>query len=160
MPTVIKSATANALFFEGVLRRNPELAYAPDGSAIATLLLSAEFTETNMRTGEINTVTLWVKAICSGTLAETVAASLSKGDQVALSGRLVPAEAWLDKERKPQGVNVMRIMTLSRVERLAAPASQPPAARALPITPSPTEKEPKAIPADMAMETDPAIPPI
>jgi single-stranded DNA-binding protein len=119
MPTIIKSTTANAVFFEGALVHNPELAYAPEGSAVASLLLSAEFTETDLRSGEINSVTLRVKAVCSGSLAETVSRGLQKGDLVSISGRLVPAQDWPDERRQPQGGNTIRITTIQRAEALS-----------------------------------------
>lgn len=91
---------------EGRLGADPDLRFIPSGKAVANLNVVTDRRRKNPDTGEWeSTETTWRKITCWGDLAENVAESLQKGDEVIIVGREW-LEEWVSKDGDKTGVNL------------------------------------------------------
>ena len=83
----------NSVLIEGNLTREPELRYAPNGTAICTLVVasSRSYKDNGGRQEEVS----FVEGVTHGKLAQVCAEHLHKGRGVRLVGRL-KQERWED----------------------------------------------------------------
>ena len=85
------------LTIEGRLAQDPELRFAPSGTAIASLRVVASDRRLNRDTGEWEDGdTLWIDVTCFKQLAENVVESFVKGDLLLIMGKL-KTEEWEDR---------------------------------------------------------------
>lgn len=122
--------------FEGRLGADPELRFAPSGTAVASLRCVAS---SRKKEGDqwVDDKTCWIGVTVFGQYAENVVESLQKGDQVFVSGRL-QEETWETEGQKrsrhvilADEVSVpLRFRTVrhgeGKAERAAAPAAGDP----------------------------------
>jgi single-strand DNA-binding protein len=79
-------ASMNKVILLGNLTRDPELRYAPNGTAVARLALAVNHRYRHNDTDKEDT--LFVDVLTFGRQAETASAHLSKGRPVLIEGRL------------------------------------------------------------------------
>lgn len=83
----------------GNLGRDPEMRYAQNGSAIASVSLATSESWKDKASGETKDRTEWHRVVFFGRLAEVVGEYLKKGAQVYVEGHL-HTRKWQDKEGK------------------------------------------------------------
>ena len=88
---------SNSINLVGNLTKEPLLKYAANGNALATLSIAVNRRWKSQQTGESTEVVSFFSVVAFGPLAENVAASLTKGDRVVVSGR-VDQRSWQDDE--------------------------------------------------------------
>ena len=81
-------AGENVINIVGTMGKDPELRYIPSGQALANFSVATNRRWKNGKTDEWDEETCWHNIVVWGELAENVAASLSKGNRVMVSGRL------------------------------------------------------------------------
>ena len=81
-------ATANTITIAGNLTRDPELRFTPNGRATASFSVAVNNDWTDPSTGERRESTDFFDVVVWGKPAENAAQSLSKGQEVVVSGRL------------------------------------------------------------------------
>lgn len=79
-------AFGNTSTIVGNLTRDPELRYTPTGASVTNF--SVAWSRKFQRQGQEVEETSFVDVTCWGTLAENVAASLTKGNRIVVTGRL------------------------------------------------------------------------
>lgn len=83
---------------EGRLGADPDLRFSPSGTAVASLrIVAADRRRKADGSGWEDSDTLWFDAACFGTVAENVAESLQRGDDVVMLGKW-HTEEWEDRE--------------------------------------------------------------
>ncbi len=100
----------NRVILAGNLTRDPELRYAPNGTALAnfTLAINHRYRKGNEFVDEVS----YVDVVCFGKQAETCVEYLSKGRTVLVEGRL--------RQRKwdgPEGQKRSKIEVIARMVR-------------------------------------------
>lgn len=89
---------ANTFTVVGNLSRDPEIRYTQNGKAVVSFNMADTPRSLNPSTNEWEDgTTLWLKVEAWDSMAENIAASLSKGMRVMVSGNLVQ-ENYTDKE--------------------------------------------------------------
>lgn len=83
----------------GHLGQDPEMRYAPDGTAFATLNVASSFYWNDRQSNERKEETEWHRISLRGKLAEVANEYLRKGALVFVEGRL-RTRKWQDKEGK------------------------------------------------------------
>ena len=131
------SQDLNLCQFIGRLGKDPEVRYAPDGGAMASISLAVGSSWKDKKSGEKKERTEWVRVMAYGKLAEIFAEYLKKGAQIHVSGRL-QTRKWQDKEGKE------RYTTEIIADRMQMLGSRPEAAE----KESPAPKQKAAEPAD------------
>lgn len=85
-------ANLNKVFLIGNLTRDPELRYAPSGSAVATFTIATNRTYTS-QSGEKKEEVCYVRIVVWAKMAEICGEYLSKGSPVFVEGRL-QSRSW------------------------------------------------------------------
>ncbi len=85
-------ATLNKVFLMGNLTRDPELRYAPNGTAVATFTIAMNRVY-NSTTGEKKEEVSYVRVVCWAKLAQICSEYLFKGRPVFVEGRL-QSRSW------------------------------------------------------------------
>lgn len=87
----------NKVILVGNLGRDPEIRYAPSGSAIANITIATTESWKDKNTGEKQEKTEWHRIVFFNRLAEIVGEYLKKGSQIYVEGRL-QTRKWQDKD--------------------------------------------------------------
>jgi len=90
-------ASVNKVILIGNLGRDPEVRYAPSGSAICNVTLATSRNWKNRDTGERQEETEWHRVVFYDRLAEIAGEYLKKGRPVYIEGRL-KTRKWTDKD--------------------------------------------------------------
>ncbi len=90
-------AAVNKVILIGNLGRDPEVRYAPSGSAIANVTLATTRSWKDKTSGEKVDETEWHRVVFYDRLAEIAGEYLKKGKQVYIEGRL-KTRKWTDKD--------------------------------------------------------------
>jgi single-strand DNA-binding protein len=93
-------ATANTITIAGNLTRDPDLRFTPNGRATASFGVAVNNDWTDPATGERRESTDFFDVVVWGKPAENAAQSLSKGQEVVVSGRLQQRSWEADGERR------------------------------------------------------------
>lgn len=88
-------AGVNKVILVGNLGADPEIRYAPSGTAVANFRLATS--ETWVKDGQKETKTEWHRIVAFGKLAEICGEYLSKGKQVYIEGK-IQTRSWDDKD--------------------------------------------------------------
>ena len=94
-------ASLNKVQIIGNLGRDPEVRYAPSGSAICNVTLATSRQWKDKNSGERQEETEWHRVVFYDRLAEIAGEYLKKGRSVYVEGRL-KTRKWQDKEGKDQ----------------------------------------------------------
>ncbi len=89
----------NKVILVGNLGKDPEIRYAPNGSAVANITLATSESWKDKATGEKQEKTEWHRIVFFGRLAEIAGEYLKKGAQIYIEGRL-QTRKWQDKDGK------------------------------------------------------------
>lgn len=100
-------ASLNKVQLIGNLGRDPEVRYAPDGTAFATLSLATSERWKDKESGEPREATEWHRVVFSGKLAEIAGEYLIKGSAIYVEGKL-KTRKWQDKDGKDQYTTEVR----------------------------------------------------
>jgi single-strand DNA-binding protein len=90
-------ASVNKVILIGNLGRDPEVRYAPSGSAICNVTLATSRQWKDKTSGEKQEETEWHRVVFYDRLAEIAGEYLKKGRQVYVEGRL-KTRKWTDKD--------------------------------------------------------------
>jgi single-strand DNA-binding protein len=90
-------ASVNKVILIGNLGRDPEVRYAPSGSAICNVTLATSRNWKDKTSGETQEETEWHRVVFYDRLAEIAGEYLKKGRPVYVEGRL-KTRKWTDKE--------------------------------------------------------------
>ncbi|MCW5636829.1 MAG: single-stranded DNA-binding protein [Rubrivivax sp.] len=90
-------ASVNKVILIGNLGRDPEVRYAPSGSAICNVSLATTRTWKNKDSGERQEETEWHRIVFYDRLAEIAGEYLKKGKSIYVEGRL-KTRKWTDKD--------------------------------------------------------------
>jgi single-strand DNA-binding protein len=90
-------ASVNKVILIGNLGKDPEVRYAPSGSAIANITLATSRNWKDKTSGERQEETEWHRVVFYDRLAEVAGEYLKKGKSVYIEGRL-KTRKWTDKE--------------------------------------------------------------
>jgi single-strand DNA-binding protein len=90
-------ASVNKVILIGNLGRDPEVRYAPSGSAIANVTIATSRNWKDKTTGERQEETEWHRVVFYDKLAEIAGEYLKKGKSVYIEGRL-KTRKWTDKD--------------------------------------------------------------
>jgi len=90
-------ASVNKVILIGNLGRDPEVRYAPSGSAIANVTIATSRNWKDKTTGERQEETEWHRVVFYDKLAEIAGEYLKKGKSVYVEGRL-KTRKWTDKD--------------------------------------------------------------
>src|SRR5262245_51834204 len=90
-------ASVNKVILIGNLGRDPEVRYAPSGSAICNVTIATSRQWKNKDSGERQEETEWHRVVFYDRLAEIAGEYLKKGKSVYIEGRL-KTRKWTDKE--------------------------------------------------------------
>ncbi len=90
-------ASVNKVTLIGNLGKDPEVRYAPSGSAIANITLATSRRWKDKTSGENQEETEWHRVVFYDRLAEIAGEYLKKGKSVYIEGRL-KTRKWTDKE--------------------------------------------------------------
>ncbi len=86
----------NKVILIGHLGQDPEVRYAPNGTAFASLTLATSESWKDKQTGELKEKTEWHRVALVGKLAEIAGEYLRKGSQVYFEGKL-QTRKWQDQ---------------------------------------------------------------
>ena len=90
-------ASVNKVILIGNLGRDPEVRYAPSGSAICNVTIATSRNWKDKTTGERQEETEWHRVVFYDKLAEIAGEYLKKGKSVYVEGRL-KTRKWTDKD--------------------------------------------------------------
>ena len=90
-------ASVNKVILIGNLGRDPEVRYAPSGSAIANVTIATSRNWKDKTSGERQEETEWHRVVFYDRLAEIAGEYLKKGKSVYIEGRL-KTRKWTDKD--------------------------------------------------------------
>ncbi len=90
-------ASVNKVIIIGNLGKDPEVRYAPSGTAIANVTIATSRNWKDKTTGERQEETEWHRVVFYDRLAEIAGEYLKKGKSVYVEGRL-KTRKWTDKE--------------------------------------------------------------
>jgi single-strand DNA-binding protein len=90
-------ASVNKVILIGNLGRDPEVRYAPSGSAIANVTIATSRQWKDKTSGERQEETEWHRVVFYDRLAEIAGEYLKKGKSVYVEGRL-KTRKWTDKD--------------------------------------------------------------
>ena len=90
-------ASVNKVILIGNLGKDPEIRYAPSGSAICNITLATSRVSKDKTSGEKQEQTEWHRVVFFDRLAEIAGEYLKKGKSVYVEGRL-QTRKWTDKE--------------------------------------------------------------
>ena len=90
-------ASLNKVSLIGNLGKDPEIRYAPSGSAICNITIATSRVSKDKTSGEKQEQTEWHRVVMFDRLAEIAGEYLKKGKSVYIEGRL-QTRKWTDKE--------------------------------------------------------------
>ena len=90
-------ASVNKVILIGNLGKDPEVRYAPSGSAICNIALATSRSWKDKTSGERQEETEWHRVVFFDRMAEVAGEYLKKGKSVYIEGRL-KTRKWTDKE--------------------------------------------------------------
>ena len=90
-------ASVNKVILIGNLGKDPEIRYAPSGSAICNITIATSRVSKDKTSGERQEQTEWHRVVMFDRLAEIAGEYLKKGKSVYIEGRL-QTRKWTDKE--------------------------------------------------------------
>jgi single-strand DNA-binding protein len=90
-------ASVNKVILIGNLGKDPEIRYAPSGSAICNVTIATSRVTKDKTSGERQEQTEWHRVVMFDRLAEIASEYLKKGKSVYVEGRL-QTRKWTDKE--------------------------------------------------------------
>ncbi len=90
-------ASVNKVILIGNLGKDPEIRYAPSGSAICNVTIATSRQTKDKTSGERQEQTEWHRVVMFDRLAEIAGEYLKKGKSVYIEGRL-QTRKWTDKE--------------------------------------------------------------
>ena len=90
-------ASVNKVILIGNLGKDPEVRYAPSGSAICNITIATSRVTKDKTSGERQEQTEWHRVVMFDRLAEIAGEYLKKGKSVYIEGRL-QTRKWTDKE--------------------------------------------------------------
>ncbi|MBK6471526.1 MAG: single-stranded DNA-binding protein [Betaproteobacteria bacterium] len=90
-------ASVNKVILIGNLGKDPEIRYAPSGSAICNVTIATSRVTKDKSSGERQEQTEWHRVVMFDRLAEIAGEYLKKGKSVYIEGRL-QTRKWTDKE--------------------------------------------------------------
>ena len=90
-------ASVNKVILIGNLGKDPEIRYAPSGSAICNITVATSRVSKDKTSGEKQEQTEWHRVVMFDRLAEIAGEYLKKGKSVYIEGRL-QTRKWTDKE--------------------------------------------------------------
>ena len=90
-------ASVNKVILIGNLGKDPEVRYAPSGSAICNITVATSRVSKDKTSGERQEQTEWHRVVMFDRLAEIAGEYLKKGKSVYIEGRL-QTRKWTDKE--------------------------------------------------------------
>ena len=90
-------ASVNTVILIGNLGKDPEIRYAPSGSAICKITVATSRVSKDKTSGEKQEQTEWHRVVMFDRLAEIAGEYLKKGKSVYIEGRL-QTRKWTDKE--------------------------------------------------------------
>jgi single-strand DNA-binding protein len=90
-------ASVNKVILIGNLGRDPEVRYAPSGSAICNITLATSRNWKDKTSGERQEETEWHRVVFFDRMAEVAGEYLKKGKSVYIEGRL-KTRKWTDKD--------------------------------------------------------------
>ena len=90
-------ASVNKVILIGNLGKDPEVRYAPSGSAICNITLATSRNWKDKTSGERQEETEWHRVVFFDRMAEVAGEYLKKGKSVYIEGRL-KTRKWTDKE--------------------------------------------------------------
>jgi single-strand DNA-binding protein len=90
-------ASVNKVILIGNLGKDPEIRYAPSGSAICNVTIATSRVSKDKNSGERQEQTEWHRVVMFDRLAEIAGEYLKKGKSVYIEGRL-QTRKWTDKE--------------------------------------------------------------
>ena len=90
-------ASVNKVILIGNLGKDPEIRYAPSGSAICNVTIATSRVSKDKTSGERQEQTEWHRVVMFDRLAEIAGEYLKKGKSVYVEGRL-QTRKWTDKE--------------------------------------------------------------
>ena len=90
-------ASVNKVILIGNLGKDPEVRYAPSGSAICNVTIATSRVSKDKTSGERQEQTEWHRVVMFDRLAEIAGEYLKKGKSVYIEGRL-QTRKWTDKE--------------------------------------------------------------
>jgi len=90
-------ASVNKVILIGNLGKDPEVRYAPSGSAICNITLATSRNWKDKTSGERQEETEWHRVVFFDRMAEVAGEYLKKGKSVYIEGRL-QTRKWTDKE--------------------------------------------------------------
>jgi len=90
-------ASVNKVILIGNLGKDPEIRYAPSGSAICNITVATSRVSKDRTSGEKQEQTEWHRVVMFDRLAEIAGEYLKKGKSVYIEGRL-QTRKWTDKE--------------------------------------------------------------
>ena len=100
-------ASVNKVIIVGNAGRDPDMRYAPDGTAFCNVTVATTDTWKDRQTGEKKEATEWHKVVFSGKLAEIAGQYLKKGRPVYIEGSL-RTRKWTNKEGVDQYTTEIR----------------------------------------------------
>lgn len=106
----------NAIVISGHLGADPDVHYAPDGSAVTSFNLASTRHYTD-RAGDAAEKTTWIRIVCFNKTAELAAEYLKKGSNVAITGELSLNE-WEDGQGVQRRTHEIRA---NRIDFLGQP---------------------------------------
>lgn len=115
----------NKVIILGVLGRDPEIRYSPDGKASAMFSVATSESWKDKNTGEKQEKTEWHNIVAFGKIAEIIGEYCAKGSKVYVEGKL-NTRKWKDKEgtqRYTTQIVVGDIQFLSRKSEKSAEGS-------------------------------------
>ena len=120
-------ASVNKVIVLGNLGRDPEVKYAPSGTAICNLSVATARSWKNKTTGEREEETEWHRVVLYDRLAEVAGEYAKKGKPIYIEGRL-KTRKWTDKdgvERYTTEIVAESLQLLGGREGGEAPAPSP-----------------------------------
>lgn len=125
---------SNHITISGNLGRDPELTYSRDGvpRVAVSVACTPRRKNPNTQEWEDDGLTQWYRATVFGNQAEDIAAFISKGDRVTVSGTLVHRD-YQDNTGQARVSHEIKYATITR----HAPRQGAPAATGQPNTPTP-----------------------
>lgn len=148
-------ASVNKVILIGNLGKDPEVRYAPSGSAICNVTIATSRQWKDKTSGERQEETEWHRVVFYDRLAEIAGEYLKKGKSVYIEGRL-KTRKWTDKEGQDRYTTeiIAQEMTMLGSREggggggdeggnyAPAPRSAPPARSAAAPAPKPAAKSP------------------
>lgn len=108
-------ASLNKMTVIGNLGRDPEMRYTPNGRAVTSFTIAANFTYTSSD-GERQSDTEWFRVVAWNQLAEVCNQYLSKGRRAYVEGRL-RSDTWTGQDGQTRHTNEIvadRVLFLDR----------------------------------------------